>query len=73
MSIFIFQQGNLDEAEKFGELAKEADSYNSGAYVNLGNVALSKRDFEKAKHLYLLALDNDPSSIDALYNLGIFL
>ncbi|CAH1406445.1 unnamed protein product [Nezara viridula] len=71
LSFIHYLQGNLDEAEKYGELAKEADSYNSGAYVNLGNAALSRGDPEKAKHLYLIALDNDPSSIDALYNLGL--
>lgn len=66
----LFQQGELEQAEKCGELAKEVDGYNAAAYVNLGNCSLAKGEQQKAKQLYTLALDNDASCVEALYNLG---
>lgn len=60
----------MEQAEKCGELAKEVDGYNAAAYVNLGNCSLAKGEQQKAKQLYTLALDNDASCVEALYNLG---
>lgn len=38
--------------------------------MNLGNCSLAKGEQQKAKQLYTLALDNDASCVEALYNLG---
>lgn len=64
------QQGDVDNAEKCGEAARESDAYNAAAYVNLGNCSLAKGEPQRAKQLYSLALDSDASCIEALYNLG---
>ncbi|XP_014262316.1 intraflagellar transport protein 88 homolog [Cimex lectularius] len=71
LSFIFYHRGEIDEAEKFAELARLSDSYNAAAFVNLGNCALAKGDFEKAKNFYLTAIDNDPTCIAALYNLGL--
>ncbi|XP_039276818.1 intraflagellar transport protein 88 homolog [Nilaparvata lugens] len=70
-SFIYFLQGDIEQAEKSGEAAKEADGYNAGAYVNLGNCSLSRGELVRAKDLYTLALDNDASCVEAIYNLGL--
>ena len=61
----------MEQAEKYAELARESDSYNPAAFVNLGNCHYQRGDLEKAKELYVVALDNDASCVEALYNLGL--
>jgi len=68
--VLVFQQGDLDQAEKYAELGREADSYNAAAFVNLGTCSLAKGDAEKAKELFMCALENDAACVEALYNLG---
>ena len=71
LSFLYFEQGDREQAEKYAELAKEADSYNAAAFVNLANCSFEKGDVEKAKELYNVALENDTSCVEALYNLGL--
>lgn len=66
----LLQQGDIDQAEKYGEMARQADSYNAAAFVNLGNCNLAQNEVEKAKELFACALDSDASCVEALYNLG---
>ena len=58
-------------SEKYAEMGKNADSYNAAAFVNLGNCFFQKGDVEKAKEHYNVALENDASCVEALYNLGM--
>ena len=37
LSFLYFLQGDNDAAENYAELAKDTDSYNAAAFVNLGN------------------------------------
>ena len=71
LSFLYFLQGEVEQAEKYAELARESDSYNPAAFVNLGNCHYQRGDLEKAKELYVVALDNDASCVEALYNLGL--
>ncbi|KAF4530273.1 hypothetical protein B566_EDAN007314 [Ephemera danica] len=64
-------QGEVDDAEQWAEKAKATDSYNAGAFVNLGCCAYAKGEFEKARDLFLCALENDSSCVEALFNLGV--
>jgi len=66
----LLQQGDANQAEKYGEMARQVDSYNAAAFVNLGNCSLVRGDIEKAKELFACALDSDASCVEALYNLG---
>jgi intraflagellar transport protein 88 len=66
----LLQQGDVNQAEKYGEMARQADSYNAAAFVNLGNCSLARGDIGKAKELFACALDSDASCVEALYNLG---
>ncbi|XP_067008666.2 intraflagellar transport protein 88 homolog isoform X2 [Anabrus simplex] len=71
LSFIYFLQGDLEQAEKYGEHAREADGYNSAAFVNLGNVSFVKGDMEKAKESFGYALENDALCVEALFNLGL--
>lgn len=65
-----FKQGDYEQAERCGESARKADSYNSAAYVNLSACAIKKNELDRARELLLCALDSDASHVQALYNLG---
>ena len=41
--------GDSETAEKYAELARNADSYNAAAFVNLANVWFERGDTEKAR------------------------
>ena len=71
LSFLYFLQGDVDQAEVYAEMGREADSYNAAAFVNLGNCCFQRGDVEKAKEIFNVALENDASCIEALYNLGL--
>ncbi|XP_033225474.1 intraflagellar transport protein 88 homolog [Belonocnema kinseyi] len=71
LSFIYYLQGDYDQAEKCGESARKADSYNAAAYVNLSACAIKKGELERARELLLCALDSDASHVQALYNLGL--
>ncbi len=52
-------------------MAKDSDSYNAAAFVNLANCWFFRGDVEKARELYHVALENDTSCVEALYNVGL--
>lgn len=62
----------MEQAKKFSESSRQADGYNAAAFVNLGSCSMAESDFEKAKDLFLCALENDASCVEALYNLGAY-
>ena len=37
LSFLYFLQGDFEASENYAELAKDTDSYNAAAFVNLGN------------------------------------
>ena len=41
--------GDAELAERYAELARNADSYNAAAFVNLANVWYGRGDVEKAR------------------------
>ncbi|XP_017791957.1 PREDICTED: intraflagellar transport protein 88 homolog [Habropoda laboriosa] len=71
LSFVYFLQGDYDQAERCGEVARNADTYNAAAYVNLSACAIRKGELNIAKELLLCALDTDASHVQALYNLGL--
>ncbi|XP_044011055.1 intraflagellar transport protein 88 homolog isoform X2 [Aphidius gifuensis] len=71
LSFIYFLQGDYEQAERYGEAARKADSYNAAAYVNLSACAIKKGELERARELLLCALDSDASHVQALYNLGL--
>ncbi|KMQ96390.1 intraflagellar transport protein 88-like protein [Lasius niger] len=71
LSFIYYLQGDYDQAEKYGEAARNADAYNAAAYVNLSACAIKKDDLNIARELLLCALETDASHVQALYNLGL--
>lgn len=58
-------------ATKYAELSRDIDSYNPAAFVNSGSCEMLKEDNEMAKRYFEEALEIDPTSFEALYNLGL--
>ncbi|XP_014598045.1 PREDICTED: intraflagellar transport protein 88 homolog isoform X3 [Polistes canadensis] len=71
LSFIYYLQGDYEQAEKYAETARNADSYNAAAYVNLAACAMKKNELDIAKEFLLCALDTDASHVQALYNLGL--
>ncbi|XP_033740062.1 intraflagellar transport protein 88 homolog isoform X5 [Pecten maximus] len=71
LSFLYFLENDLDQADKYAELAMSSDRYNPAALVNKGNVLFKRGDFEKAREFFKEALQNDSSCVEALYNLGL--
>ncbi|XP_011637194.1 intraflagellar transport protein 88 homolog [Pogonomyrmex barbatus] len=71
LSFIYYLQGDYDQAEKYGEAARNADAYNAAAYVNLSACAIKKDELNVARELLLCALETDASHVQALYNLGL--
>lgn len=66
----ILQEKEYDQADRYADLAMNADRYNPAALINKGNTVFVKKDYEKAAEFYKEALRNDSSCTEALYNLG---
>ncbi|XP_062614116.1 intraflagellar transport protein 88 homolog, partial [Saccostrea cucullata] len=71
LSFLYFLENDLEQADKYAELAMSADRYNPAALVNKGNVLYARGDYEKAREFYKEALQNDSSCVEGLYNLGL--
>ncbi|XP_066598003.1 intraflagellar transport protein 88 homolog [Prorops nasuta] len=71
LSFIYYLQGDYEQAERYANSARNADSKNAAAYVNLSACAFKKGDLNGAKELLLQALEFDTDHIQALYNLGL--
>lgn len=71
LSGLYFLEKDLEQADRYADLAMSADRYNPAALVNKGNTVFTQNDFEKAAEFYKEALRNDSSCTEALYNLGL--
>lgn len=71
LSFIYFLLENFESAESQASQGRECDMYSAVANVNMGNCCFIKDMFEKSKEYYNLALENDSSCIEALYNLGL--
>ncbi|MCG6533116.1 MAG: tetratricopeptide repeat protein [Syntrophales bacterium LBB04] len=65
----LFQQGKLREAEEQFLIAIQSDPANKEAHNNLGVIAFSEMDHEKAIFHFKNALNIDPLYMDAILNL----
>ena len=65
----LVHENNLQEAEEQFQLVIQNDPENKKAFNNLGFIAFSKKDTEKAISLFKQALKIDPLYIDAIINL----
>ncbi|XP_071337682.1 intraflagellar transport protein 88 homolog isoform X2 [Trachinotus anak] len=71
LSFLYFLEKDYDQADRYADLAMNADRYNPAALINKGNTVFFKQDYEKAAEFYKEALRNDSSCTEALYNLGL--
>lgn len=61
---------NTAEAEKLYKAAIEKDPTFVDAYINLGALYFSNKDYDDAAKMFKEAADKDPKSADAFVNLG---
>lgn len=66
-----YHLGNVNEALKYWNLAKERDKYLINAYINMGNYYMSKNDTKKAISQFEQAFCINPYNEVNLLNLGI--
>ncbi|XP_023192422.1 intraflagellar transport protein 88 homolog isoform X1 [Xiphophorus maculatus] len=71
LSFLYFLEKDYDQADRYADLAMNADRYNPAALINKGNTVFVKKDYEKAAEFYKEALRNDSSCTEALFNLGL--
>ncbi|KAM3607785.1 uncharacterized protein V6R79_013939 [Siganus canaliculatus] len=71
LSFLYLLEKDYDQADRYADLAMNADRYNPAALNNKGNTEFVKQDYEKAAEFYKEALRNDSSCTEALYNLGL--
>ncbi|XP_026000378.1 intraflagellar transport protein 88 homolog isoform X1 [Astatotilapia calliptera] len=71
LSFLYFLEKDYDQADRYADLAMNADRYNPAALINKGNTVFVKQDYEKAAEFYKEALRNDSSCTEGLYNLGL--
>ncbi|KAM9344388.1 intraflagellar transport protein 88 homolog [Pholidichthys leucotaenia] len=71
LSFLYFLEKDYDQADRYADLAMNADRYNPAALINKGNTVFVKQDYEKAAEFYKESLRNDSSCTEALYNLGL--
>lgn len=71
LSFLYFLERDLQQAERYADMAIMSDRYNPAALVNKANVLYSNNEYEKAREYYQEALQNDSSCVEALYNLGL--
>lgn len=69
LSFLYLLQNEVTQAEKYADVAIEADRYNTGALVNKGNCLFRKEDLVRAQEYYREALNNQSTCPEALYNL----
>ncbi|VUZ47212.1 unnamed protein product, partial [Hymenolepis diminuta] len=59
------------QADRYADIAIAADKYSPAALVNKGNILFKQAQLERARDCYLEALEDDPTCVEALYNLGL--
>ncbi|XP_061782090.1 intraflagellar transport protein 88 homolog isoform X2 [Nerophis lumbriciformis] len=69
-SLYILEK-DYEQADRYADLAMNADRYNPGAFVCKGNTEFVKQDYVKAAEFFKEALRNDSSCTEALRNLGL--
>lgn len=70
LSFLYFLEDDLENAEKYSDIALRYDRYNCKALVNKGNCFFSRNDFSRAKENYLEAIGVQADCLEALYNLA---
>mmetsp|Transcript_14856 Transcript_14856/g.26287 ORF Transcript_14856/g.26287 Transcript_14856/m.26287 type:complete len:772 (-) Transcript_14856:118-2433(-) len=71
LSFLHFLEGDLENAEKYAELAVATDRYNARGLVNRGNVMMQREEYEQALTIYLEAVSVEADCTEAMFNLGL--
>lgn len=70
LSFLYLLEGDLQNAEKYSDVALKYDRFNAKAKVNKGNCQFLRNNFLRAKECYLEAIGIEADCVEALYNLA---
>jgi cytochrome c-type biogenesis protein CcmH/NrfG len=70
LGMTYFQQGELDEAGRCWREATELDPKNADAWLGLGRLAMSRRDYRAAVEAFSHAAECSPEALEPLYSLS---
>ena len=71
LSFLYFLEGDVDQAERYADMATNADRYNHQAIVNRGNCLYARGDFAGARACYREAISVQGDCVEAVYNLAL--
>eukprot|EP01135_Chromosphaera_perkinsii_P000153 Nk52_evm49s32 gene=Nk52_evmTU49s32 len=71
LSFLYFLENDLEQANRYADIAIQSDRYNANALVNKGNCLFCQGNYQKAKEYYQDARNFEASCTEALYNLGL--
>lgn len=71
LSFLHFLERDYRSADRHATLALQEDRYNAKALVNKGNCLYVKKEYERARELFIEALNVEADCTEALYNLGL--
>ena len=71
LSFLYFLENDLEQANRYADIAIQSDRYNANALVNKANCLFSQGNYQKAKEYYQDARNFEASCTEALYNLGL--
>lgn len=71
LSFLYFLEGDIESAERYADLAMQADRFNSKAVVNKANVHFQREEYDTARQLYEEAVGLDSDCVEGIYNLGL--
>lgn len=71
VSFIYFIEGDMNQAEKYVDIALDNERYSHKALVNKGNIYFYKEEYDRAKDYYLEAIGVQSDCVEAIYNLGM--
>ncbi len=71
LGYFHLLLGELDEAEKYTNIALEDDRENAPAWDNMGQIRLARNDIDGAEEAFLKALEFRGHMVDSLFFMGV--
>lgn len=73
LSYLHYLEKEMENGEKWANIAIEADRYNPRALVNKGNFLFQRGELDAAKRLYEEAVGVEADNVEAIFNLGLVL
>ena len=67
LAVLFYLEGQDEQAERYADMAVQADRYNAKSLVNRGNCFFKRGQYDQAKQCYLDAVNVDSVCMEAQY------